>query len=179
MLCELYPSKLLKINIFSTTRFYYLEDTSLLRKSKRINLKTSSQFQRLTGKESSCNAGDTGDTGWIPGSGRAPGEGHGNPLQHSCLGNPMDRGEWWPTVHGAAKSWTWLNTPHHSPFQSNTEKESYLLHTKLIDPIRNVQDLNLKTIWVFSCGLVAKTALPMQEVWVQSPVRELELAWLN
>ena len=102
MVCELYPSKLLKINIFST-RFYYLEDTSLLRKSKRINLKTSSQFQRLTGKESSCNAGDTG---WIPGSGRAPGGGHGKPPQFSCLENPMDREAWRATVHGAAESWT-------------------------------------------------------------------------
>ena len=40
------------------------------------------------------NAGDAGDEGLIPGSGRSPGEGHGNPLQYSCLGNPMDRGAW-------------------------------------------------------------------------------------
>ena len=39
----------------------------------------------------------------IPGSGRSPGEGNGNPLQYSCLGNPMDRGAWWPTVHGVTK----------------------------------------------------------------------------
>ena len=45
------------------------------------------------------NAGDTGDVGLIPGSGRFPGEGHSNPLQYSCLGNPMDRGAWWATVH--------------------------------------------------------------------------------
>ena len=42
----------------------------------------------------------------IPGSGRSPGEGNGNPLQYSCLENPMDRGVWQPTVHGVAKSWT-------------------------------------------------------------------------
>ena len=54
-------------------------------------------------KESACNAGDLDS---IPGSGRSPGEGHGNPLQHSCLENPMDRGAWWATVHGVAKSWT-------------------------------------------------------------------------
>ena len=46
--------------------------------------------------------------GLIPGSGRSPGEGNGNPLQHSCLGNPTDRGAWRATVHGVAKSWTWL-----------------------------------------------------------------------
>ena len=52
------------------------------------------------GKESACNAGDLGS---IPGSGRSPGEGNGNPLQYSCLENPMDRGAWQATVHGVAK----------------------------------------------------------------------------
>ena len=50
-----------------------------------------------------------GDPGLIPGSGRYPGEGHGNPLQYSCLENPMDGGTWQPTVHGVAKSRTRLN----------------------------------------------------------------------
>ena len=64
------------------------------------------------GKESTCNAGvclqqsGTGDQGSISGSGRSPGGGNGNPLQYSCLENPMDRGAWWATVHGVAKSWT-------------------------------------------------------------------------
>ena len=47
--------------------------------------------------------------GLIPGSGRSPGEGHGNPFQYSCLENPMDRGAWWATVHGVAKSQTRLS----------------------------------------------------------------------
>ena len=55
------------------------------------------------GKASAYNAGDWGS---IPGSGRSPGEGNGNPLQHSCLENPMDRGAWWTTVRGVAKSRT-------------------------------------------------------------------------
>ena len=46
-----------------------------------------------------ANAGDIRDMGSIPGLGRSPGEGHGNPLQYSCLENPMDRGAWWITVH--------------------------------------------------------------------------------
>ena len=46
------------------------------------------------------------DLGSIPGSGRCPGEGNGNPLPYPCLGNPMDRGAWQATVHGATKSWT-------------------------------------------------------------------------
>ena len=54
------------------------------------------------GKESAnaANAGDARDTALISGSGRFPGGGHGNPLQYSCLGNPMDRRSWWATVHG-------------------------------------------------------------------------------
>ena len=46
-----------------------------------------------------------GDVDLIPGSGKSPGEGNGNPLQFSCLGNPMDTGAWWATVHGVTKSW--------------------------------------------------------------------------
>ena len=60
------------------------------------------------GKESTCNAGDTRDTGSIPGSGRSPGVENGNPLQYSCLGNSMDRGAWQATVHGVTKSQTQL-----------------------------------------------------------------------
>ena len=54
-------------------------------------------------KESTCNAGDSGS---IPGSERFPGEGNDNPLQYYCLEDSMDRGDWWATVHGVAKSWT-------------------------------------------------------------------------
>ena len=52
-----------------------------------------------------ANAGDIRDTDLTPGSGRSPGGGHGNPLQHSCLENPVDRGAWRATVHRVAKSW--------------------------------------------------------------------------
>ena len=51
-----------------------------------------------------ANAGDMGDVGFIPGSGRSPGRGHGNPLQYFCLENPMDRGAWQATVHRVAQS---------------------------------------------------------------------------
>ena len=52
------------------------------------------------------NVGDIRDSGLIPGSGRSPEGGHGNPFQYSCLENPMDRGAWWATDHRVAKSWT-------------------------------------------------------------------------
>ena len=58
------------------------------------------------GKESSYNVGDTGS---IPGSGRSPEEGHGYPLQDSCLENTMDRGAWWATVHEVTRSQTRLS----------------------------------------------------------------------
>ena len=60
-------------------------------------------------KNPTVNAGDIRDMGSIPGSGRSPGEGHSNPLQNSCLENPMDRGAWQATVHGVRKSWTTLS----------------------------------------------------------------------
>ena len=60
------------------------------------------------GKESTCNAGDAGDMGLIPGWERYPGGEHGNPLQYSCLENLMNGGAWWAAVHRVAKSPTQL-----------------------------------------------------------------------
>ena len=78
-----------------------------------LNLPTHPQgfLDGASGKESTCKCRrhetrDTRDTGLIPGLGRSPGEGNGNPLQYSCLGNPMDRGACQATVHGLTKSWT-------------------------------------------------------------------------
>ena len=57
-------------------------------------------------EESACNVGDQGS---VPGLRRSPEEGNGNPLQYSCLENPMNGGAWWATVHGVTKSWTQLS----------------------------------------------------------------------
>ena len=82
----------------------------------------SPSFQRLLAilsmvaqlvKNPPANAGDPRDMGLIPGSGRSPGEGNGNLLQYSFLENSMDRGAWWTTVHGVAKSRTRLSTYSH------------------------------------------------------------------
>ena len=89
-------------------------------------------------KASACNVGDPG---LIPGSGRSPGEGNGNPLQCSCLENPMDRGAWWATlVHVVAKSWTWLSNFTFTLYQS-------LMPVKLLK-VRSGQPR-----WLFSCSL--------------------------
>ena len=76
--------------------------------------------QVLSGKESTCQAGDAGDLGSIPGLGRFPRVGNGNALQYSCLENPMDRGAWQATVHGIAKSQTQLSEPRISHKQNYT-----------------------------------------------------------
>ena len=68
-----------------------------------------SQVAQLV-KNPSASAGDTRDAGSIPGSERSPGGGNGNPLQYSCLGNPLDRGAWWAAVCGVAESQTRLST---------------------------------------------------------------------
>ena len=73
----------------------------------------------LVVKELTCSAGDAGDMGSIPGLGSSPGGGNGNPLQYSGLGNPMERGAWWTTVHGVAKK---LDMTEHTHTHINTQK---------------------------------------------------------
>ena len=65
----------------------------------------------LVVKNLPTSAGDVRDAASIPGSGRSPEKGTGNPLQYSCLENPMDKGAWWTTVHSVGQSWTWLKWP--------------------------------------------------------------------
>ena len=73
-------------------------------------------------KNPPADAGDTRDLGLIPGSGKSPGAGYGNPLQYSCLENPMDRGTWWATVHGGCKeSDTQLNDNRAFIFINNVQ----------------------------------------------------------
>ena len=79
------------------------------------------------GKESACKAGDLGST---PGLGRSPGGGHGNPLQYSCLENPMDRGAQQATVHRVAQSQTRLKQP-----SSSSKSSLYILNTSSLSDI--------------------------------------------
>ena len=75
-----------------------------------------------------ANAGDTRDTGSIPGLRRIPGGQHDNPLQYSCLGNPMDRRTWQATVPGTAKNQAWLSNEAHSTYSGPTYRIYKLLH---------------------------------------------------
>ena len=84
-------------------------------------------------KNPPANAGDSGIVGLTPGLGRSPGEGNGNPVQYSCLRNPMDRGTWQATVLGVAKSQTRLNTHTHTHTQiilGAMEKSNFGLDTR-------------------------------------------------
>ena len=74
------------------------------------------------GEEYTCNVGDTGDAGSIPGLGRSLGGGNGNPLQYSCLENSTDRGAWWATVHKVTKTQKQL-----SMRQSNRQTNMFFL----------------------------------------------------
>ena len=91
-----------------------------------LNLGPKREFSYLSfpggsdGKVSACKVGDLGS---IPGSGRSPGEGKGNPLQYSCPENSMDGGAWWPTVHGVTKSQTQLS--NFTLFESTLKKQKF------------------------------------------------------
>ena len=86
------------------------------------------EFGGSDGEESACNVGDPG---LIPGLERSPGEGNGNPLRCSCLENPMDRGAWWATVHGVAKSQTGQR-------ETNTYWVKEILKCPLLEKQRNL-----------------------------------------
>ena len=88
-----------------------------------LHLKTP---QCLNGKESVCSAEDAGELSSIPGSGRSPEGRHGNPLQYSCLENPMNKGVWEATVHGVAKSRTRPERPIMQASPIATETESFI-----------------------------------------------------
>ena len=92
------PNKYFLINI--------LKNKNVKQKESGVSLKRGCCPGASVVKNSPANAGNSGS---IPGSGRSPGGGNGNTLQYNCLGNSMDRGAWWATVHGVAKSWTRLS----------------------------------------------------------------------
>ena len=113
----------------------------------------------LSSKESSCNAGDKQVTGSIPGSGRSPGGGNGNPLQRSCLENPMDRGAWLATVLGVEKRQTRLSDWTHNAAR--------VLHNSQVTRCES-DTLTLSSKWLL-------TALGPR--WFQMAF--LESAWLS
>ena len=101
-------------------------------------------------KESACNARDLG---LIPGSGRSPRDGNGNPLQYSCLENPMDRGASLAIVHGINKSWTWLSdwitTTNWYVISTSITKHRYYQFVVAVKSLSCVQ--HFVTPWTVAC----------------------------
>ena len=95
-------------------------------------------------KNPSANAGDTGDVGSIPGLGRSPRGGNDNPLQYSCLGNPIDRGALWAKVHGVAKSWTRLRM--HTQYFIDISVLPLVLASSCV-PLKDLMVCKLLTLW--------------------------------
>ena len=99
-------------------------------------------------KNPPAKAGDERDVGSVPGSGRYPGEGHGNPRQYFCLGNPMDRGAWWATVHKVTESRTQVKRLSTISVLGTPDIQAYLSIE-----IRGYYSVeSLKTIVISLCG---------------------------
>ena len=106
------PNEFISLRIHISIRGWTLIDFPLFEWLSHIMITVTRKMDfpnSSAGKESACNAGDTGDAGSLPGLGRSPGGGNGNPLQYSCLKNPKDRRAWWVPVQRLAKSQTWLS----------------------------------------------------------------------
>ena len=126
------------------------------------------------GKACACNAGDLG---LIPVSGRSPGERNGNPLQYSCLENPMNRGAWQVIVHGVTKSQTWLSdfTFFHFHFSQDRGLQSRSFWTHLVHMILN------RVFWILKKWIKKKKLSKVARIknhWVDSRVLDF-LKWKN
>ena len=103
-------------------------------------------------KNPPANAGDIREAGSIPGWRRSPGEGNGNPLQYSCLENPMDKGAWWATVRGVAKSQTWLKR------FSTAQEDTYFSRRVFLSPFPSLLFPSL-CLQAFQCFFILKQTL--------------------
>ena len=119
------------IRVFLGLSVLFHQSLSLCnRHSDSITITHNKDFPRwLSGKEATCQAGDAG---LIPGPGTSPGEGNDNPFQGSCLGNPIEKGAWWATVHGGSQrvghdSATDQQQPEVSPEKGKNEISQFLL----------------------------------------------------
>ena len=103
----------------------------------------------LAVKESACSVGDAGDEGLIPGSGRSPVGGKGNPLQYSCLENPIDRGDWQSAIHRVPKSQTRLSDSTHthtSRQPTRLERTPVAAETPAVKVVVSLRAVNLSKL---------------------------------
>ena len=117
------------------------------------------------------NAGDIRDSGSVPGSGRSPGEGNSNPLQYSCVENPMDWEAWWATVHTVAQSQTQLkqrSTQHTHNFKIQFYQVYFIFHLCL-------DFLGLTVVREDPQTQLSKHASNISNNWIKHPVLEMNL----
>ena len=114
-------------------------------------------------KNTLANAGDTEDAALIPGSGISPGIENDNPLQYSCLKNPIGRGAWWTTVHRVTKSWTQLSMHTQITISLSSTISSRKPHSRRDNSVHRLLTrygwgfrLSLSLTWSFPCGSVGK-----------------------
>ena len=102
--------------------------------------------RRYSGRESNCQCRRLRALDSAPGLGKTPGVGNSSPLQHFCLKTPMDRGAWQATVHGVAKSWTWLST--HTTQLVRLHSHEILDQTKLVYGGKSSNCVSLRWDWL-------------------------------
>ena len=129
-------------------------------------------------QKTTCNAGDMGS---IPGLGRFPGEGNGNPLQYSCLGNPVDRGAWWATVHGVPTVGHDLLTKPHYGFPQDIKCSSPCSAWDLVYPgyMHTFLYIQLPMFHVNWSWYVQWNMVPVKGRWDKKPVSQHEKIWLT
>ena len=116
---------------------------------------------------------NTGDAGLIPGLRRCPGEGNGNPLQYSCLGNPMDRRAWRTIVHGVTKSQIWLSNGTTTTNIPKTNSKYYYSWW-------NMKIISVKiTIIIWLANPITREKLSFCSRWYDYILTETERLWLK
>ena len=108
-----------------------------------------------------ASAGDLGDAGSVPGSGRSPGGGHSNPLKYSCLENPMDRGAWWATVRSITKIQTWLKRQPALSIVHSLDLDKWTMTSIHHSCIIQNSFITIKLL----CALPIHPSLPLPKPW--------------
>ena len=129
-------------------------------------------------QKTTCNAGDMGS---IPGLGRFPGEGNGNPLQYSCLENPVDRGAWWATVHGLTTVGHDLVTKPHYGFPQDIKCSSPCSAWELVYSgyMHTFLYIQLSMFYVNQSWYVQWNMVPVEGRWGKKSVSQHEKIWLT
>ena len=154
----------------SSLRPHGLQPASLLCpwNSPGKNIEVGCHYLLQVVKNPPANAGDLRDEGSIPGSGRSPGGEYGNPLQYSCLGNSMDRGDWWAMVHSVAKSLKRLSMHNAELWKDYGLWNQTWVHVSCM-PSHFSRVQLFATLWTIACQAPLSMACSRQDYWRTVP----------